>query len=378
MIRRILGIIILLVSLVIVAICAAGAYYIGPALDSIGDGLDSTLLLAEDALVTVSATLEQTKATISEVNNGISTADKTTADLSKTIADTIPLIVGVNEIVTSQAPQNIENVQAAIPAMAEVAGVVDTTLTTLSNFGIDQSFNIPLPFGNDISIPLQFDLGIEYAPTEPFDETVLTLGTGLDGLPDQMRLLGGDLDLAAENLQVVSDDILQASQDLEAMNQEIALFIPLLDEYLRLLDEIITNVGQIRTQYNAQVETIKTVGLILFIFMALTQLAPLVFGWDLITGRGNVKKQDDEPESEPPIAVVEKSEEPPTEVDESEEQTAAVQEPLADNAESQAEDENATAESPKPETEEPAEDAASQDETTQTETQVDSKPPAED
>ncbi len=320
MIRRLLGIIILLVSLVVVAICAAGAYYIGPTLDSVGDSLDSTLGLSEDALNNVSATLEQTKSTIITVNEGIATADQTSADLSKTIADTIPLIEGINVIVTSQAPENIENIQAAIPDMAEVAGVVDTTLTTLSNFGIDESFNIPLPFGSDIKIPLQFDLGIEYAPTVPFDETVLSLGSGLDGLPEQMRTLEGDLDLASENLQVVSDDILQASNDLEAANQEIALFIPLLDEYLRIMDEIIATVGQIRTQYNAQVETIKTAGMVLFIFMALTQLAPLVFGWDLMTGRGNDKK-DDEPEPEEQAAPV-------TEAEETQTETAVTEEPV--------------------------------------------------
>ena len=383
MIRRILGVIILLVSLVIVAICAAGAYYIGPTLDSVGDSLDSTLTLSEDALNNVSATLEQTKATIITVNDGIATADQTTADLSKTIADTIPLIEGINVIVTSQAPKNIENIQAAIPNMAEVAGVVDTTLTTLSNFGIDENFRIPLPFGNDISIPLQFDLGIAYSPTVPFDETVLSLGSGLDGLPEQMRTLEGDLDIATENLQVVSDDILQASKDLEAANQEIALFIPLLDEYLRIMDEIIATVGQIRAQYNAQVETLKTVGMLLFVFMALTQLAPLIFGWDLMTGRGNAKKDDDESEEQPPAAVVE--------AEETQNELTAAEEPVEKVASAEEVEEPAAAEiedaAPQPEPTEPelAEETQDetiietpQDETPQDDAPVEDTPPTED
>ncbi len=384
MIRSLLGVIILLISLVVVAICIAGAYYIGPTLDSVGDSLDSTLALSEDALNNVSATLEQTQSTIVTVNEGIATADQTSADLSKTIADTIPLIEGINVIVTSQAPENIENIQAAIPDMAEVAGVVDTTLTTLSNFGLDQNFNIPLPFGNDINIPLQFDLGIEYEPTVPFDETVLSLGTGLDGLPEQMRTLEGDLDLATENLQIVSDDILQASKDLEAANQEIALFIPLLDEYLRIMDEIIDTVGQIRVQYNAQVETIKTGGMILFIFMALTQLAPLVFGWDLMTGRGNDKKDDGKSEPEEQPAAVAYVEEPQTETAVTEEpvEKAASAEEVEELKTDEVQEVAAAPENVEPEPTEQAQDATiietPPDDATQVDAPVEDSPPRED
>ena len=299
MFRRILGAIILLISIITVVVLIAGAVFIGQLIDQMGAGVDNGLVLAVDTLSTVGATLEQTQATLVEVNDGMDTATLATTDLAKTLEDTIPLIEKVAVIVTEQAPQNIENVENAVPNMAQVAGVVDSTLTTLSNFGFDQSFVIPLPFGNDIEIPLAFDLGIEYEPVEPFDETVSRLGEGLDGLPEQLRSLESDLAVSAENLRIVSEDINMAAGNLESINEQVALFIPLLDQYLRIVDQIIDSLVQARGQIAAQLGTAKTIAAVAMVFLALTQLTPLYVGWELLTRQRPGQQSEQQVEAEP-------------------------------------------------------------------------------
>ena len=178
MFRRLLGLIILLVSLILVAVLLGGAFYVGQAVDSVGDGLDNVLALTTESLSTVSKTLEQTKVTIAEANNALDTASEATANLSKTMNDMQPLMESTTKVVTEDVPGNVEAVQAAIPNIVQVAGVVDNALTKLSNFGINQT--IPIPFN---PITLEFDLGIDYEPEEPFDETISALGDSLEGMP---------------------------------------------------------------------------------------------------------------------------------------------------------------------------------------------------
>jgi ABC-type transporter Mla subunit MlaD len=280
MFRRILGAIILAATLVVLVILIAAAFYIGPAIDSISSGLDNSLALTVDALNTVSDTLSQTQSTLSAVNDSMDTAAMTTTTLSQTVADTIPLLDQISFLVAEQAPSNIEAVQATVPNIAAVAGVVDTALTRLSDFEINQTIPIPL---NPVDI--QFDLGIEYDPVEPFDETMLTLGTSLDGLPEALRALEGQLAVSADNLETLSNNLDAAAGDIGAVNAEVAAFIPLLDQYLALLDQVIGSIEQLNAQIAANLATVKSVATILPIALALTQLAPLVVGWDLLLNK---------------------------------------------------------------------------------------------
>lgn len=288
-VRRILGIVIILATLVVLVIMAAAAFYIGPALESASQGVDSGLALTVDTLQTVSATLEQTQSTLTAVSDSLDTASQTTVNLSKTVADTIPLLDQVSSVVSDQVPENIESMQSAIPNIAAVAAVVDRALVTLSNFGIKQT--IPIPF-NPIEIDL--DLGIDYNPAEPFDQSIARLGSSLEGLPEELRALRAELEIAGDNLAILSEDLLLASRDVQTLSLELSKFIPLLDQYLELIDETIVAVEGLQEQLVANLELMKTVGTILPAALALTQLAPLVVGWQLLTS----KPKPEEPEKE--------------------------------------------------------------------------------
>lgn len=280
MFRRILGLIILVSAAVVLVLLLVGAFAVSPAVDAVAGGLDQALVLTDDTLTTVSATLEQTQATLIAVNATLSTASQTTDSLSETLYDTQPLLEGITSVIAEQAPQNIEAVQSAIPNIAAVGGVVDDALTTLSTFGVSQT--IPIPFN---PITLDFDLGIDYQPVEPFDQSLAAIGTSLDGLPEQLRSLRSDLEVATVNLGTIGADIETASGDLDAINAQVAAFIPLLDDYLSILDQIGITLTQMRNQVAANLSTIKLIGTILPLALALTQLAPLYVGWELLTGK---------------------------------------------------------------------------------------------
>jgi len=280
MFRRFIGLIILLATLIVLVVLIVAAVNFGPALDVVFKSVDDSLTLTVDTLETVSETLTQTKSALVSINTSLDTAAQTTANLSTTVVDTIPLLEQVSVVVSDQLPQNIENVQAAIPNIAAVATVVDSALTRLAAFKIDQT--IPIPFN---PIEIKYDLGIEYDPEVPFGDSMAQLGEGLDGLPEELRALRGELEVSAANLQTLSDDLNAASGDVEAINGELAKFIPLVDQYLGLVDQVVGGIENIRTDIMTNLEMIKMVGTVLIIALALTQLAPLVVGLDLLMAR---------------------------------------------------------------------------------------------
>ena len=273
MLRKITGIVLLLVGLGGVALATFGFTQVDKVVDSVAVALDGTLGLTADSLGTVEDTLSLAQTTILDVNAGLDTVEETAVNLAQTINETKPLLDQVTQITSIDAPDSIESVQAAIPDVAEVAGVIDDTLVTLNNFEIDEEI---------LGFKIQYDLGVNYVPTQPFDATVTELGNSLDGLPEQLRSLEPSLKAAGENLDAISQNILTISGDLGTINGRIAEVEPLLGEYIGIVNEIDSTLGDTRTTIQSQLETVKLGLKVVMVWLGFMQFSLLYLGWDLI------------------------------------------------------------------------------------------------
>jgi hypothetical protein len=209
----------------------------------------------------------------------------TTDSVAQTMADTRPLIANVSTVATQQVPDSLQAIQDALPAVIEVAGVIDRTLLGLSNFGFEQNLAVPVPLAGEIAIPLNFDLGIDYEPEIAFDEALGTLETSIEGVPDSLRTLQTDLDVANQNLDILSTNISTVADSLTGINQNIAALNPILDQYIGIIDQINNTLTNTLAQLQAQLNTIGLALAALFLFLGLTQLAPIYLGFELLTGQ---------------------------------------------------------------------------------------------
>lgn len=276
MFRRILGLIILLIGVAGVVIAVGGLRVSQQLLDSVGTQVDSGLQLTAESLDNVNATLLLAKNTVADVNVSMNTIQTTTLDLAQTLEETRPLIEQSTLVATEQVPDSIEAVQEAIPALTDVAGTIDSTLATLSRFRIDREI---------LGFQFNYDLGINYDPEVPFDDAVVGIGDSLQGLPESLRALAVYLEVANDNLQTISDDIYLLSEDLERLNANITELDPILDEYIRLVTELNDTLRAMRQQISEQIEIARNVATIAFIWLGLTQLMPLYFGYELLSGK---------------------------------------------------------------------------------------------
>ncbi|MCA9937692.1 MAG: hypothetical protein KC418_03550 [Anaerolineales bacterium] len=276
MIRRILGFIMLFIGLSGLVLSIGGALVTRRMVDNVGQGLDQSLRLVSESLDTVLDTLALTKTTVGQVNGSMTTVETTATDLAQTINQTRPLLDQVSQIASSDVPDGIDAVQAALPNVAEVAGTIDTTLRVLNNFRIDQSI---------LGFPIKYDLGINYNPVTPFDQSITAVGGSLDGIPERLRTLKIYLNVTDDNLATISQDVLNIAADLKTINGSVADVQPLLDEYTRLVTEVNDNIRQTRANLTDQLAQFKIVLVIVFVWIGLTQAAPVYLGWELLRGR---------------------------------------------------------------------------------------------
>lgn len=274
MFGRVIGVILLLVGIVGIGIAVAGVMFGFQVVDALGEALDETLTLTSDSLATVTDTLLLTKESVAQTGQAIGTVAETTDSVSQLLVDTKPLLDDISQVATGDVPDSIEAVQGAVPNLVAVAGTVDKALTTLSQFEFERTI---------LGVTIGFDLGVDYAPEEPFDESVAAIGTSLEGVPDNLRGLQLHLDTANDNLSTISDNMQALTGDLSAIEGTVEEVGPLLDDYVSLVGRIDDSINQTRANLNSQLETMKTGIVVLFVWFGLNQLVPLYLGGDLLS-----------------------------------------------------------------------------------------------
>jgi ABC-type transporter Mla subunit MlaD len=280
-IKRILGLIMLLTGFTILALSLAGAYYVGDRLSALSEALRGSLDLASQSLDAARATLATVEGVVGDLGGSLDTAVQATANASRTLSDSRPLIDNVATVTTQEVPEAVEGIQDALPNIIQVAGAVDTALVALSALNIDRTIN--LPFGG--SIPLRFDLGIDYNPSAPFDDTLRGFQTSLDGLPESLRGLEEDLRLTNDNLASLAADLQATSDNLTTINTRVGEIAPLLAQYTALIDQLDAAIVQMEGDLDRQIDLLRIGVPTLLVFLALSQLAPLYLGWELLTGQ---------------------------------------------------------------------------------------------
>lgn len=284
--KRIIGFIMFLTGLIGLGLAIAGIYFGRQAIDQIGAGLNNTLVLTLDTLVTVKDTFALTKTAVDQASASITTVEQTTAGLSQTIGDTQPLVNQLSVVTSSEVPNSVEAIQVSLNSSAELARQVDNTLRTLSDFQIAQSF--PLPLGQ--SIDLNFDLGINYDPTTALDESLVGIADSLDGVSAELRNLEPIFAVNAGNLGMMSDNVQLIANDIAAINDVVADINPLLDQYVNTVVQIENGIKQVQANLSSYLQMAKNVLTALMIWLAILHLGPLFMGWELISGIYNQDK----------------------------------------------------------------------------------------
>ena len=284
MFRKLIGVLLFLMGVFGLVFSVAGVYFGRLAIDDLGSSVDTALNRTLVSLGTAGDTLVLTKSTFDRVNTGLDTVGRTADNVAQTLLDTQPLLDSVSAVVSSDVPDSLEAIQNSIPSVANAAGTIDDTLRTLSAFEVQREV-----FG----IPISFDLGIDYEPEVSLDESVLNIGKSIDGMPDSLRAIRTDLDVANDNLERVSSNITEIALDLEALGDNIQQIDPLVDEYVELIGDLEQVVVQTQEKLDSQLEFAKLVVTALFVWIGVNQVIPIYLSMDIFTRKNNATESNE-------------------------------------------------------------------------------------
>ena len=273
--RRIIGAIIIAVGLIGLIGGLVYAYLLQDAAARLEREVASGMDLGLEGLEVISDTLQVLTKTVDDsaevMDAAVASADQTAA----TLETLQPAVQELSSVVSTDLPNSIEAIQAALPALEQAASTIDGTLRALADF--EWAAVVPI-----INFELGFGLGIEYDPPVPLDQSVAQISEAMAGLPTHLDGIEADLLSTSQalgetviNVQEVGETLAVVSEDLHATSEA-------LHEYDALFTRTIDQARELRWSVRDQIRTGRAIVSGLLIWLALSQLAPLYLGYSLL------------------------------------------------------------------------------------------------
>ncbi|MCL4507733.1 MAG: hypothetical protein M1434_06830 [Chloroflexi bacterium] len=268
LIKRILGLIIVMTAMLGLAACLIATVAGPPLVDRVATGIDDSVTSINGTLDTVSETLQLAQETSSQVITGLNTAEASVLNTAIIISQTRPMVSNVGDIITGDLADSLDQVQATIPILAQLAGNVDKTLSFLSQVNI-----------------LGYKLGIDYNPATPLDQSIMAVGNSFNGVPDKLRAMSGSINATTQGLDTTAANLDIIASNLHDINASFSSFSRLFGTYLQSTSAIKQRLQVTQIELRNDLQLIKMGLLIFVVWLGLTQLAPLYIGISLLTGR---------------------------------------------------------------------------------------------
>ncbi len=259
MIRRILGLILLVLGLAGLALCAAGIYFSWQAAASVAAAADNSIGLLLDTVDNVQLTLDVASTTLDDAGVAVGTLHTTTLGIGDTLSSTRSALGSMATLAGDTLPTSIETTITAVDAIEETAGTIDRMLVSLSVLGVAQ-----------------------YAPEVPLDQAVAGVGASLEGMPEDFRALSSGLEQTQASLSGVQESISVIAEQLIGVQQNLSGAHVALSGYGAVFSTLHDQLVSARANVAQSIRTVAWAFTVLLLWIGISQLALIQWGASLL------------------------------------------------------------------------------------------------
>lgn len=267
MIAGALGLLLSLAGLVMVWVAKPNlAIYANDTIDTLAESVSTSRKVMEITARALGATVESVDA--------LATMLSTTAT---TVEDTTPVLDEIDTMMATTLPATLEATTDSLYAAQEAAQVLESAIQSLDTFRFLLSAS-PL-VGNLVPQP-----GEPYDPEEPLADSLGTLASTLEDLPDTFVQMSLDLSGTDDNLTTVRRNLVSMSESVGLISSSLSEYEAMvvqsqssMDDLMSILSDLKDNVGRILNWI--------VVALSLFlVWLLAAQVVILSQGWELYHG----------------------------------------------------------------------------------------------
>lgn len=211
----------------------------------------ASLDVSRSAIGTIGETVEMIEEMNEAASGTLSSASAAAASAADSTRDAVDGLEDLAVFMEEDLPADLAAIRSALPGAIDAADAVDTTLGALSLIGVD------------------------YAPEEPFGESLRRIEQALDRLPEEVRSQGSSFGLLVPSARSMADDVEELAADLEELNLALLEVDGLADSYTVTISEAEATVE------NASSSLDRTV-LFLRLIVVVAAIAAVVMGLALL------------------------------------------------------------------------------------------------
>jgi hypothetical protein len=266
----------IILNLIWIFVCVFGIIYSYKGVNYLETVFKDNLDVIDSNIGILKNLLHQSIDVIESVERSIGTIEVSSMDAGFSLTDTRPIINKTSQVVTQDLPLALDEVQTSMPNVIDTASMIDRTLYILSMF----KFSIPNPFGEDFEL----NLGIDYQPEVTLEDSLVQLFSKLDGVPERMRSLEGDLNLANTNLDTMSENLLDVAHDLDFIRAEIREIIPEINKLISNLETIQDSISKTANRIQRTIGILQKIFVCLLVLIILSQVHSIIIGYLITKG----------------------------------------------------------------------------------------------
>jgi len=268
MIRRILGLILLVLGLAGLALCGAGIYFTWQAAAGVVVAADESIGLLLDTVDNVQLTLDVASTTLDDAGMAVGALYTTTTGIGDTLGSTRGALGSMAGLAGNTLPQSIETTMTAVDTIEQTAGAIDQVLTSLSMLGLAQ-----------------------YAPEVPLGQAVADVGDSLEGVPEQLRALSAGLEQTEASLGGVQESVDVIAGQLVGIQQNLGGAHVALSGYGAVFRTLHDQLVTLRANVAQPIRTVAWAFTVLLLWIGISQLAILQWGAGLLGSRRTDRPQ---------------------------------------------------------------------------------------
>lgn len=203
---RVLAALVLLLGVVVGTLGVLATVSLGRFVDAIG---------GEQAASSLEASLRSASTAIGGTRLALEDLESLAGSVSSSSEDAAAVAAGAGELTAERIPDTLRDIESTMPSLIEAGAAIDGTLRALSVFGV------------------------RYDPATPFDEALVELDDGLEGLPEQIEVQGELLLGMADHLDEVGSETAAVAERMGTVNDA-------LDETEQATIRLSATAGQLR------------------------------------------------------------------------------------------------------------------------------------
>ena len=259
MVKRILGILLMLVGAFGVLTCVLAGLHTWRMAEDVAAMADDTLGLLLDTLDGVERSLGVVSATLDNAAMGIGSLHTTTLGVGETLSTTRSTLGGIAHLAEGDLSQSLEFSIVTLKTLEQTAGMADDVLRGLSLLGVGG-----------------------YDPSAPLSQSIARIRKGLDPVPDSLRQVGSSLRGTAANLEGMRGGVVQTGNRLLDIQENVLSARANVAGYVTLVRRWQQQVRVLRRSADRAIKTVAWAATLLLTWIGLSQLAIVQWGISLM------------------------------------------------------------------------------------------------